>query len=59
MAYTLVCTVPLHNFKRGQAVTDAATVERLEASHSHHFVRVFSADVEPAPAAPALEEPAE
>lgn len=49
MAYKLVCIVPFHGHKRGQAVTDAATVERLSVSHPHHFVKVFSED-EPAPA---------
>jgi hypothetical protein len=51
MAYKLVCAVPMHGHKRGDAVTDKATVERLMATHNHHFVKVEIPD-EPEAAEP-------
>ena len=52
MAYKLVCTAPMHRYKKGQVVTDQTEVARLLQKHAHHFVKTMMAD-EPAPVAPA------
>jgi hypothetical protein len=49
MAYKLVCTAPMHKYKKGQVVTDQTEIDRLLQKHGHHFVKAM-AD-EPAPAA--------
>jgi hypothetical protein len=60
MAYKLICTVPMHGIRKGDAIIDQAAVERLSVSHPHHFVRTTLLDTDaPAPAVePALEKPA-
>lgn len=49
MAYKLICKNPMHGFKIGSEVTDAAEVERLISTHNHNFVKVEVPDPEPQP----------
>lgn len=54
MSYKLICTVPMHGIRKGDAIIDPAAVERLSDSHPHHFIRTIMLDSDaPAPAAPA------
>jgi hypothetical protein len=55
MAYKLVCTAPMHRYKKGQVVTDQAEIARLLLKHGHHFVKTMMPEA-PAPA-PAVEQP--
>jgi hypothetical protein len=49
MAYILRCINPMHGHARGSEVRDPVTVERLIATHNHHFVKVEVPDPEPDP----------
>jgi hypothetical protein len=53
MAYKLVCTAPMHKYKKGQVVTDQVEIKRLQEKHRHHFVQTMIPDG--GPAAPVAE----
>jgi len=40
--FDLICVIPFGMYQKGQRVSDRQEVERLMASHDHHFVRVAS-----------------